>query len=100
MRSYPRSRKDGTHVAIRDALREVGCRVDDVSSVAGLGYDLVVWTAGDGGRRAYAVEVKDGSKRPSARRLTESELRMAITRPEHFRVVSSVGEALALMGGR
>lgn len=97
MRSYHRCRKDGPHKAVRDALQATGRHVLDVSSIPALGCDLVVWTASG---RAYCVEVKDGSKRPSARTLTDSEAALAFQWPQHFRVVSSVGEALALMGGR
>jgi len=97
MRSYHRNRKDAPHKAVKEALQRAGCLVLDVSGSAGLGCDLVVFT---GFRTAYCVEVKDGTKKRSAQALTDSEARLAFQWPQYFRVVSSVGEALALMGGR
>lgn len=65
-----RARTDGNHAEIRDALRRHGWLVHD-SSRYGSGYfDL---TCVKGGRVVF-VEVKDGAKPPSARKLTEDEI--------------------------
>jgi hypothetical protein len=88
-------RVDGPHRAIRQALEAVGCHVLDVSGSAGLGCDLVVWTPAG---TAYACEVKSGHLAPSKRKLTDSEIKLALRMPKHFRVVGSVDEALRLAG--
>jgi hypothetical protein len=96
MSRYAR-RVDRPHAEIREALEDCGCTVLDVSRVAGCGCDLVVWTPRG---HAYAVEVKDGSKPPSKRALTDSEAALAFRLPRHYRVIGSVDEAIALLGGR
>lgn len=63
-------RVDANHKAIKDAFLKLGCSVMDLSQ-APVGCDLAV---GYGGL-CMLVEVKDGSKRPSARRLTKNEQR-------------------------
>lgn len=64
-----RARRDDNHAEIREAFRANGATVLDVASVPGLGCDLVVGCFG----QMRLIEVKDGSKAPSARKLTESE---------------------------
>ena len=65
------ARTDANHATIRDALRSVGCSVADTSAV-GQGFpDLVIGFRG----ATMLIEVKDGSKAPSRRKLTpEQEL--------------------------
>lgn len=62
-------RKDANHNEISDFLRGVGWSVLDLSALGRGIPDLAV------GRPGFAalVEVKDGAKRPSARRLTPAE---------------------------
>jgi hypothetical protein len=69
-RGYRQSRRDSNHTEIVQYLRETGFSVVEVHSVAGA-LDLVL---GIGGIDVRA-EVKDGTKPPSARRLTEAEQR-------------------------
>lgn len=67
-----RARTDANHEAVRTALRAAGWTIFDASRV-GAGFpDLV---ALKGGRTVF-VEVKDGGKSASRRRLTEDEARV------------------------
>jgi hypothetical protein len=60
------ARTDANHTEIVKALRAIGASVADTSSI-GLGFpDLVVGFR----NRNWLLEVKDGAKRPSARKLT------------------------------
>lgn len=89
------ARRDANEAAIVKALREVGCLVEPIS---GEGVpDLIVWAPEK--MRIVLVEVKDGAKPPSARKLKPAQ--------EKFHrewalapvfVVSSVDEALAAVG--
>ena len=89
---------DGNQRDIVLTLRKLGALVDDVSSLAGLGYDLVVQTSPT---RIWKVEVKNGALPPSARKLTPSEQRQQRLSGEAYVVVSSAEEAVnALYGGR
>ncbi len=63
------ARKDENQNALADYLIAHGALVDDVSANAGLGYDMVVAYRS----RVRVVEVKNPTKVPSARRLTEGE---------------------------
>jgi len=62
-------RRDANHDEIVGLFEALGCSVLDVSGVSGA-LDLIVGAVGIDQR----VEVKDGSKPPSERRLTEAEL--------------------------
>lgn len=90
-----KARTDGNHKLVTEALRARGWHVVD-SSRLGHGFpDLVILKHG----RTEFVEVKDGSKMPSARKLTEAEAKMhaafqAAGVP--VRVIASVEEALSL----
>lgn len=63
--------KDGNHADVVRCLEAHGCFVLDVSDHRKIGVDLIVFRRGG----VCAVEVKDGSKPPSARELTPSEVR-------------------------
>ena len=67
-RTYRQSRRDANHAEICGYLRDIGFSVFEVHMVAG-GLDIVVGLGGIDVR----CEIKDGSKPPSARRLTEAE---------------------------
>ena len=63
------AKTDANHAPIRDGLRELGMLVADVARM-GKGFpDLLVGYRG----RLILLEVKDGDKPPSARRLTNDE---------------------------
>lgn len=61
---------DANQVAIVKALRQIGCTVQHLHAVGDGCPDLLVGAYG----QTLLVEVKDGSKPPSARRLTEDQL--------------------------
>lgn len=85
-------RTDSNHAEIRAVFRRLCPAVADTSDV-GRGFpDLVVLCRG----RVLLVEVKDGSKPPSARRLTPDEEGFARRWGDSYRVVTSVDEAIAL----
>lgn len=66
------ARTDANHAAVVKALRQCGCSVFDTSAVGGGFPDLVVGCAG----KTMLMEVKDGAKPPSARRLTPAQLEL------------------------
>ncbi len=94
MSRYAR-RVDDNHAAIVAALRAVGCAVQSLAAVGKGCPDLVVGRRG----QTFLLEVKDGAKPPSARKLTPDE-------EEWHRAwcgvpvatVNSVREALAVVG--
>ena len=86
-------RTDDNHAAIRDALRGVpGVYCQDVSAVAGLGFDLLCNVRG--GPPVF-LEVK----RPASRAdLTDSECRARDHWGAAWHVVTTLDEALAALG--
>lgn len=62
---------DDNHVAVVQALRKAGATVQSLAGVGKGVPDLLVGIRG----RTMLVEVKDGAKVPSARRLTEDQLK-------------------------
>ena len=89
-------KRDSNHTDIRDALRRVpGCRVFDTADVGDGFPDLVVGFMGT----IRLMEVKDGTKPPSARKLTKDEKRFhSIWEHLPVHIVVSVDEALAAIG--
>lgn len=69
--TYKRHRTDANHTNIVTALRKCGALVCDLSSVGNGCQDLLVCTPHH--RRLVLVEIKDGSKSPSRRKLTDME---------------------------
>lgn len=67
MRRYA-NRKDANHGSIREVFESLDCSVLDISDCA-CGFDLICGYK----TQAIAVEVKDGEKPPSARKLTLNE---------------------------
>lgn len=89
-----RGRTDANQTPIVNALRAVGCNVA-ITSALGSGFvDLVVYRPATGLLRL--MEVKDGSKPPSKRKLTPDEEEFATKFPVW--VINSVAEALTAMG--
>ena len=97
------ARQDANHSAIVKALRDAGCTVRDTSAVGDGFPDLVVLTptvmlgAFQRGPRLLLVEVKDGSKPPSARKLTPDQERFAVEFQGHWACVKSEAEAIELV---
>lgn len=86
-------KKDRNHKEIIDYFRQRGAVVDDVSDLAGLGYDCLVGYA----EAVVMVEIKDGDKPPSARKLTASEEEARERWGAKFAVVENVEQAQGLL---
>ena len=89
-------RVDANHAAIVKALRAVGCSVQSLHSVGKGCPDLLVGYGFGSHRegRNLLLEVKDGDKSPSARKLTADEQRWHDEWRGQVCVVTSVDEAI------
>ena len=85
---------DANQSAIIAALRNIGCSVQPLHTVGGGVPDLLVGHRG----RNYLIEIKDGAKSPSARRLTPDQVAWHEAWRGDVRVVTGVVEALAAIG--
>lgn len=86
------ARRDANEQDIIKAMREAGAYVKVIND-EGL-FDLLVSYRGE----TLLIEVKDGAKPPSARRLTEAEQKFHDEWPgADLYIVNSVEEALALL---
>ncbi len=93
MSRYAR-RVDANHREVADALESLGC---SVLSLAPLGNDAPDLLFGLGGRD-HKIEVKDGSKPPSARQRTPGQLLWAERwRGSPTHLVESVQQAVELV---
>lgn len=88
---------DRNQAEIVDALRAVGARVECLHGVGGGVTDLLVLFRGD----LFLLEVKDGAKPPSARRLTpdQFEWHRRWANP-NLHVVCNVSDALQAIGAK
>jgi Holliday junction resolvase len=91
------ARTDANHAAIVDALRKAGAHVTSLAAIGDGCPDLLVGYR----QRLYVLEVKDGTKPPSARELTADQvqwhaaaLRVGVT--PH--VVDNLTDALRAIG--
>jgi hypothetical protein len=86
------ARRDDNEKDIIKAMRECGAFVKAVNDEGA--FDLLVWYNG----HTLLLEVKDGSKPPSARRLTDAEQKFHDEWPgNNLYIVKSVQEALDLL---
>jgi len=85
---------DDNQPEIVSALRRVGASVQPLHTVGQGCPDLIVGFRGTN----YAIEVKDGSKPPSARGLTDAQLRWKILWNGQYAIVNNVDEALRIIG--
>lgn len=85
------ARVDANQPAIVKALRAIGCSLSDTSGVGGGFPDLAVGFR----KRTVLLEVKDGSKPPSARELTPDQVLWHISWRGQVAVVTSIEEAIA-----
>lgn len=90
-----RHKTDATHAEVRDRFRERGCTVYDTSRVGDGFGDLLVELPKF--KRMIIVEVKDGKKSPSDRRLTPREVAFSLVWWRHWYVVESPEEAEMLI---
>lgn len=88
------TRKDGNHKAIVKSLRGLpGVTVSDTSGVGDGFPDIVVGHKGIN----YLFEIKDGSKPPSARKLTEDEEVFHTSWKGQVTVINSFDEAFKIL---
>lgn len=88
------ARIDDNQNELVQALRDMGASVA-ITSMVGSGFpDLVVGFRG----RNFLFEIKDGSKPPSKRKLTEDEQRFFDAWRGTIFVVNNVNEALSFIG--
>lgn len=87
-------RIDANQPEIVEALRDAGVSVTITSDVGNGFVDAVAGFRG----RSYCLEIKDGSKPPSARKLTPDEQKWHDEWKGHKAVVKSVEEAFAAVG--
>lgn len=86
------ARKDANHNAIQDAFVRLGWSVADTSRLGDGFPDLVAAKHGE----TVLVEVKDGSKPPSARKLTDDEVKFKGRWQGWYAEVKNMDDVLAL----
>ena len=94
--TYYAKKVDANHAEIVKALKKVGCCVMDLSGAGKGVMDILVFR----GSRIWAVEIKDGSKPPSAQGLTPAQIIMhakVAAAGGEIHIVRSVESALALV---
>ena len=88
------ARRDDNEKQIIDALRRCGAYVKAINDDGT--FDLLVAY----NNRTFLIEVKDGAKAPSARKLTDAEQKFHDEWPnDNLHIIKSVDEALALLLG-
>lgn len=88
------ARIDANQAAIVEALRRAGASVQPIAAMGRGVPDLLIGYRG----RNYLLEVKDGGKRPSARRLTKDESGWHEAWGGQVAIAETVEAALALIG--
>jgi hypothetical protein len=89
------SKVDDNQAAVVAALRKIGCSVQSLAAVGSGCVDLLVGFAGD----EWLIEVKDGSKPPSARKLTPDEATWHSQWQGRVYIVESAEQAIAIVTG-
>jgi len=92
------ARLDANHPAIVAELRRASCGVISLATLGGGKPDILAWSPWL--ECYFLAEIKDGSKIPSARQLTADERLFHSTFPGPIQIVSSVEEALAMVGAK
>ena len=90
------ARTDSNQTEIVKALRAIGCSVQSLAAVGKGCPDLLVGWQG----RNVLMEIKDGDKCPSARKLTEDETRWHAGWKGRVFVVKDVAGAIAAVQNR
>lgn len=86
---------DANHAEIVKAMRAIGAYVINTSSLKNA-FDCIVFFRGN----TYAIEIKDGSKTPSQRKLTPGEIECQNNieaRGGKYHVIKSKNEAIELL---
>lgn len=89
------ARTDANHAEVVKVLRAGGCSVQSLAAVGDGCPDALVGRRG----RNYLVEIKDGTKPPSARKLTPDQVKWHADWRGDVVVLDSVGAALQWMAG-
>jgi hypothetical protein len=84
------NRTDSNHTAVMDALKRAGMKPLSLASVGKGCPDLAVGFRG----LTTLLEIKDGDKAPSARKLTADEIEFHATWPGHVAIVETPEEAI------
>jgi hypothetical protein len=88
-----RARKDSNHNEIVKAFRQLGASVHDTAQL-GAGFpDICVAI----GKTTLLIEIKDGEKPPSARKLTEDEAKFHDEWQGWLEIVCSVDDVINLV---
>lgn len=96
--SYSIRRTDTNQKEIVECFRKLGVKVLILSSVGNGCPDILVGiTLSDGSQRLRLIEIKDGKKPPSGRKLTLHEERFHHEWDGFVSIVSSVDEAVDLV---
>lgn len=90
------ARIDANQPAIIEALEAHRCSVKSLAAVGDGCPDLLVWSPWT--RSHELLEVKDGAKPPSARKLTDDQVKFHAKWGGPIHVVTSVDEALRAVG--
>ncbi len=88
-----RARKDFNHTDIVGTFRACGCSVLDTASLGKGAPDIIVGLHGHN----VLVEIKDGKKPPSKRKLTPDEAEFARAWNGAYRIINSVDAAIQLV---
>jgi len=91
-----RAKVDANHRAIAWTLKQTGCHVLSLAAVGQGCPDLLVWNPRT--EQLHMLEVKDGDKPPSARKLTPHQKRFHADWP--VVVVTCIDEALEVVSGQ
>lgn len=86
------ARRDENHAEVKAVFESLDCSVLDVAGIP-CGFDLIVGYK----TQAIAVEVKDGEKPPSARKLTENEFSAHLNWRGPKAIVKNNDEALLVV---
>jgi Holliday junction resolvase len=87
-----RARKDNNHTDIVGTLRACGWSVLDTAQLGKGAPDLFVSKA----KRTIAIEIKDGKKPPSARKLTKDEKIFKDTWQGEYMIIESVEDVIKI----
>jgi hypothetical protein len=87
------ARRDANHQEIADMFRAYSFDVIDTAGYSGKMLDLLI-TLGD--HFFCFIEIKDGRKPKSARKLTDDEKDFISKRPDHCAVIETVEQARAM----
>lgn len=94
------AKTDANQTDIVATLRKIGATVQPLHGVGSGCPDLLVGYRGaDGVARNYLVEVKDGAKPPSARKLTPDQVEWHIAWRGQVAVADSIEAAIAVVRG-